>query len=187
MSVILMHLAGLIVIAVFAVVAFAALKPDTFEVKREAVIGAPPEAIFPIIDDFTQWPKWSPWAKLDPSMKTTLSGPPSGVGAVSAWEGNSKVGAGSTEILESLPPRHLKIRLTMLRPMKAVNTVDYRLEPVAGGTRVTWAMHGANNLMGKVFSTFVDCDKMVGKDFEAGLANLKRLVEGSGAPVARAS
>ena len=177
MTVILTNFAGLLVLALVAIVGFAALKPDAFEIRREAVIGAPPERVFALINDFANWPKWSPWQDLDPNMRQTLSGPPSGVGAVSNWEGNSKVGAGRTEITEVLPPSNIKMQLSMFRPMKAENQVEYMLSPVSGGTRVTWAMRGTNNIVGKIFSIFVDCDKMIGKDFEKGLANLKKLVE----------
>lgn len=187
MSIILWNIAGLLVIAAFAVVAFAALKPDTFEVRREAVMQAPPERIFAVVVDFAHWPKWSPWQDLDPDMRQTLSGPPGGVGATSNWEGNKKVGAGRTEIVEALPPSRIRMKLSMFRPMKAENEVEFRMQPQAGGTLVSWAMRGNNNLMGKLFATFVDCDKMIGKDFEKGLANLKRLVEEQGNPVARAS
>lgn len=177
MSAILWNVLGLLGLAIFAIVAIASLKPGHFEVKREALINAPAERIFAVINDFSQWPKWSPWQDLDPNMRQSLSGPASGVGAVSAWEGNNKVGAGSTEILESMPPSRLKMRLIMLRPMRADNQVEYTLKPEAGGTRVSWTMSGKQGLPNKIFATFVDCDKMVGKDFEKGLAKLKRLVE----------
>lgn len=187
MSAIVWNALGLLGLAIFAVVAFAALKPDTFEVKREAVIGAPAERIFAVINDFAQWPRWSPWQDIDPGMRQTFKGPSSGVGAIAEWEGNKMVGAGRTEIVDVLPPTRIGMRLTMLRPMKAVNEVEYTLRPQGDGTLVTWAMRGNNNLMGKIFATFVDCDKMVGKDFERGLANLKRLVEGQANPLARAN
>lgn len=178
MTMILINVLGILALALAAIVAFAALKPDAFEIRREAVIAAPPERIFAVINDFRQWPNWSPWQDLDPNMRQTLSGPPSGVGAVSSWEGNGKVGAGRTEITEAMPPSNLKMKLSMFRPMKAENQVEYTLQPTSGGTRVSWAMRGNTPLMGKVFNMFVDCEKMVGKDFEKGLAKLKSLVEG---------
>lgn len=168
---------GLLVVAVGAIVAYASTRPDNFSIARSATIKAPPDKIYGIISDFRQWPNWSPWQKLDPGMKTTVSGPATGKGAVSTWDGNSNVGAGRTEITDVSPPNRITMKLDMLRPMAAQNRVDYTLEPKGDATAVTWAMSGATPLLGKVFGLFVDCDKMVGKDFEEGLANLKALAE----------
>jgi uncharacterized protein YndB with AHSA1/START domain len=159
------------------VVAYAATRPDTFRVERSAAINAPAEKIFALINDHRNFPAWSPWQKLDPAMKVTLSGPPSGKGAVSHWDGNSKVGAGRTEIVESVPLSKVSMRLDMTRPMEASNLVDYTLKPNGSSTLVTWAMHGPQPLLAKVVGVFMDCEKMVGKDFEEGLANLKALAE----------
>lgn len=169
---------GATIVAAIAVALFAsATRPDTFAVSRSAVIAAPPETLFAIITDFRRWPEWSPWQHHDPNMKQTLSGSPSGVGAVSEWSGNSKVGAGRTEITDVTSPTHVAMRLDMLRPMKASNRVDYTLERSGGGTLVTWTISGRQPLPAKIFATFVDCDDMVGRDFERGLANLKALAE----------
>jgi uncharacterized protein YndB with AHSA1/START domain len=159
------------------VVAYAATRPDSFRIERSAAINAPPEKIFAIINDFSNFPAWSPWQKLDPAMKVTNSGPASGKGAVSHWDGNGKVGAGRTEILESVSPSRISMRLDMTRPFEASNLVDYTLKPNGNSTVVTWAMHGPQPLMAKVVGVFIDCEKMVGKDFEEGLANLKALAE----------
>jgi len=173
----------LIVIAVLVavlgggVVAYAATRPDTFRIQRSAIITAPPEKVFAIINDFQKWPSWSPWQTLDPDMKTTTSGPATGKGAVSSWDGNSKVGAGRTEITESIAPSRITMKLDMARPFEAHNIVEYTLEPKGDTTSVTWAMHGAQPILAKVVSLFMDCDKMVGKDFEQGLANLRALSE----------
>jgi uncharacterized protein YndB with AHSA1/START domain len=173
----------LIIIAVLLAVlgggvfAYAATRPDAFHVQRSTLIKAPPEKIFGIINDFNHWPSWSPWQHLDPAMKTSVSGAPSGKGAVSSWDGNSKVGAGRTEITESVSPSRIAMKLDMARPFEAHNIVEYTLEPKGDSTSVTWAMKGETPLLGKVVGLFIDCDKMVGKDFETGLANLKALTE----------
>ena len=159
------------------VVAYAATRPDTFRIERSAAIGAPPEKVFAIINDFSNFPAWSPWQKLDPAMKVVNSGPPSGKGAVSHWDGNDKVGAGRTEILEAAAPNRISMRLDMTRPFAASSLVDYTLKPEGNSTVVTWAMHGPQPLLAKVVGVFMDCEKMVGKDFEEGLANLKALAE----------
>lgn len=169
--------AALLAVVTLGVVAYAAAKPDTFAVSRSADIAAPAERIFAIINDFRRWPEWSPWQHLDPDMKQTQSGPPTGVGATVEWSGNKMVGAGRTVLVEATPPSRLAMRLEMLRPMKATNAVEYTLVPNGNGTRVTWAMSGRQPLPAKVFATFVDCDDMVGRDFERGLANLKALAE----------
>jgi uncharacterized protein YndB with AHSA1/START domain len=169
---------GLIVVVIAAVAAYASTRPDTFRIVRSATIAAPPARIFAIITDFREWPKWSPWQKLDPAMTQTLSGSPSGRGAVQEWTGNAKAGAGRTEITGVVENERVTLQLDMIRPMRARNEVIYTLEPVAGGTRMTWAMTGTQSLPAKVFATVVDFDRLVGKDFEAGLENLKKLVEG---------
>src|SRR5581483_1922800 len=176
-------LRALTIIVVFVVAlgaglfAFAATRPDDFLIQRSAAIKAPPEKIFAIINDFSNWPSWSPWQHLDPAMKVTNSGPASGKGAVSQWDGNSKVGAGRTEITLSDPPSRITMALDMSRPVEAHNIVEYALQYKGDTTTVTWTMRGARPLLAKAVGLFIDCDAMVGKDFEAGLANLKALAE----------
>ena len=169
----------LIVVAVFivGVLAFAATKPDTFSVQRSASIKAPPEKIFAVINDFHRWPDWSPWEKLDPAMKRTQSGAASGKGAVYAWEGNSKAGAGRMEIIESTPASKVGIQLDFIKPFEGHNIADFTFAPENDATRVTWTMHGPTPFVSKVMQVFVSMDTMIGKDFEAGLANLKALTE----------
>lgn len=174
---ILVWIAAILAVLALAVIAYASRKPNTFTVSRSADIAAPADRIFAIINDFRRWPEWSPWQKLDPDMKQTQSGPPAGVGATVEWSGNRMVGAGRTVLVEATPPSRLAMRLEMLRPMKATNAVEYTLVPSGDGTRVTWAMSGKQPLPAKIFATFVNCDNMVGKDFERGLANLKALAE----------
>ena len=169
----------LIVVAVFivGVLAFAATKPDTFSVQRSASIKAPPEKIFAVINDFHRWPEWSPWEKLDPAMKRTQSGAASGKGAVYAWEGNSKAGDGRMEIIESTPASKVGIQLDFIKPFEGHNIAEFTFAPESDATRVTWTMHGPTPFVSKVMQVFVSMDTMIGKDFEAGLANLKTLTE----------
>lgn len=169
-------LLGLLVLVVVVIVVVA-LQPADFRIARHATVAAAPAAVFEHINDFHRWEAWSPWAKLDPACKNSFSGPEKGVGAAFAWDGNNEVGAGSMTIQESVPGEKVVIRLEFLRPMKAVNTALFSLTPEGAGTAVEWTMTGKNGFMGKVFSLVVDCDAMVGGDFEKGLAGLKRVVE----------
>lgn len=170
-------LIAVVVAALIALVlVLAATKPDTFRVQRATSIGAPPEKIAPFISDFHSWASWSPWEKLDPALKRTYSGPASGTGTAYAWEGNSKVGAGRMEILDASPSR-VTIKLDFLRPFEAHNTAEFTLQPQGASTNVTWAMFGPSNFMSKVMTVFMSMDRMIGKDFEAGLANLKGVAE----------
>jgi uncharacterized protein YndB with AHSA1/START domain len=164
--------------AVGGVVLVASRRPDSFRVERAASIAAPPAKIFALLEDFRAWPSWSPWEKLDPHMQRTHSGAASGVGAAYAWSGNSKAGAGRMEIMGAAPPSRLTIRLDFLRPFKTTNTCEFVLTPKEGGTHVSWAMSGPSPLMSKLFGLFVNMDQMIGRDFEAGLANMKRVTEG---------
>jgi hypothetical protein len=170
-------IAVIAIVAIAAVLAYAATRPDTFRIQRAASIQAPPEKIFPLIDDFRNWGSWSPWEKMDPALKRAYSGPASGKGAVYEWEGNNKVGKGRMEILEAPPPSKVTIKLDFLKPFEAHNTAEFTLTPRGGTTDVTWAMHGPNLFIGKVMSLFFDMERMVGKDFETGLANLKAVAE----------
>jgi uncharacterized protein YndB with AHSA1/START domain len=172
-----------IAVAVAAVLAYAASKPDTFMVRRSASIAAPPEKIFPMIDDLRAQSAWSPFEK-DPNMKRTHSGAPRGKGAVYEWDGNRQVGAGRIAITESVPSSKVVLALDMSRPFTAHNTVEFTLDRIGAGTNVTWAMQGRQPYMAKVMGLFVDCDKMCGGLFEEGLAKLKALAEGEPATIA---
>jgi hypothetical protein len=164
-------------VVIAAVLGYAATKPDTFHVQRSMSMKASPEKIFPLINDFKAQALWSPWEKKDLAMKKTLSGAASGKGAVYAWEGNTEVGTGRIEITHSAPTSKVTLKLDMLTPFEAHNVVEFTLEPYGDSTNVTWAMHGPQPYIAKVMSIFMDCDKMVGKDFEAGLASMKTLAE----------
>ncbi|MNX85021.1 Polyketide cyclase / dehydrase and lipid transport [compost metagenome] len=129
------------------------------------------------ISDFHRWADWSPYEKLDPAMKKTYRGSASGVGAIYEWEGNDKVGQGSMEIVEAVPGSKVVTKLNFIKPFQANNVAEFTLEPKGDATHVTWAMRGSNPYMAKVMGIFFDMDKMIGKDFEAGLANLKALSE----------
>ena len=140
-------------------------------------MAAPPEQIFPLIDSFQNWTKWSPYEKLDPAMKRELTGPASGVGAAYDWVGNSKAGKGRMEITSSTVPTRVELSLHFDKPMKCDNVVEFTLAPREGGTEVTWSMRGKLPFLGKLMHIFMNMDKMIGKDFEAGLVTLKGLAE----------
>ncbi|TPI72803.1 SRPBCC family protein [Mesorhizobium sp. B2-8-9] len=167
----------ILVVIVAAVLTYAATRPNDFVVTRSASIKAPAETIFPLINDFRRWPEWSPFEKLDPGMKRTLSGAESGKGAAYAWEGNSKAGKGRMEITNSVPSSLVSLKLDFEKPFRANNSVDFTLSPSGEGTTVTWAMRGARPFIAKLMGLFMNFDTLIGKDFEAGLGNLKRLAE----------
>lgn len=166
-----------VVVLIGAVLAFAATRPDVFRVQRATSIKAPPEKIFPLINEFDRWGAWSPYEKKDPAMKRARSGPAAGKGAVYAWEGNGEVGQGRMEIADAAAPSRVTIKLDFVKPFEAHNIVDFTLEPKGDATSVTWAMHGPANYLSKLIGLFIDMDKMIGKDFEAGLAGLKAIAE----------
>ncbi|WP_224549592.1 SRPBCC family protein [Mesorhizobium sp. CA16] len=167
----------ILVVIVAAVLIYAATRPNDFVVTRSASIKAPAETIFPLINDFRRWPEWSPFEKLDPGMRRTLSGAESGKGAAYAWEGNSKAGKGRMEITNSVPSLLVSLKLDFEKPFRANNSVDFTLSPSGEGTTVTWAMRGARPFIAKLMGLFMNFDTLIGKDFEAGLGNLKRLTE----------
>lgn len=159
----------------------AATRADTFRVERHVVIDRQAAEIFPLLEDFHKWASWSPWEELDPALRRTYGGADRGKGAIYEWEGNSKVGKGHMEIIRTEPPTHLTIDLSFIRPFKAENAAAFDLEPQGAGTEVTWAMYGPLPFASKLMSTFVSMDRMIGKDFEKGLAKLKAAAEQSGA------
>jgi hypothetical protein len=170
-------MAAIFMVLVAAFLLYAATRPGIFRVQRSIDIKAPPEKIFGLINDFHDFVSWSPYEKLDPAMKKTYSGAASGTGAVYAWEGNSKAGVGRMEITQSSPPSKVTANLDFLKPFKAHNIVEFTLQPAGGSTNVTWAMHGPLSYMAKVMHMVFNMDRMVGKDFETGLASLKTLAE----------
>jgi uncharacterized protein YndB with AHSA1/START domain len=169
----------LIALAVIVFLVIAARQPDNFRITRTGSISAPASAIFPHVNDLHLWDAWSPWAKLDPLAKNSFNGPSEGVGANMSWAGNNKVGVGSMTITESRPNDFIQFRLEFLKPMKATNTAEFTFTPEGDQTAVNWTMTGINNFMGKVMGLIMNCDKMVGGQFEQGLGALKAMVEAS--------
>jgi len=153
-----------------------ALRPATFHIERSISVAAPPEAAFAQVNDFHAWNKWSPWEKLDPAMQRTYDGPPSGVGAKYAWVGNKEVGEGRMTIEQSEPSR-IVVKLEFLKPFAATNTASFAFAPADGGSKVTWAMDGNLDFMGKAVHLFMDMEKAIGPDFEKGLTQLKSSAE----------
>ncbi len=166
-----------IVVLLAGVLGFAATRPDTFSVQRSLTIKAPPEKIYALIDDFHKWGEWSPYEKLDPAMKRSFSGADNGQGAVYAWDSKAKAGAGSMEIQSTTAPSSIVIKLDFSRPFEAHNTATFTLQSEGDATRVTWAMSGPANYFHKLMSVFLNMDRLIGKDFETGLGNLKRITE----------
>jgi Polyketide cyclase / dehydrase and lipid transport len=166
-----------VLVLIFAAIAFIATRPTNFRIQRSAQINAPGDVVFSIINDLRQWGQWSPYDKRDPNMKKTFAGPSAGPGAIYSWNGNNQVGEGRLTILESKPGELVSMRLEFSRPFKANNHVDFRLVPTEGGTRVSWIMDGKNNFMHKAMSVIMNMDKMVGTDFEQGLANLNTVAQ----------
>ena len=163
--------------AVAIILALAFAKPATFSVKRSITIKAPPQKILPLVHDFRNWVQWSPWEKLDPAMQKTYGGPASGVGHTYAWQGNKKVGSGRMEITEVVPSSKVLLTLDFLAPFEAHNMTEFTFAPTGDLTEVTWNMYGPNTVMTKVMQVFTSMDRMVGKDFESGLAAMKVAVE----------
>ncbi len=167
----------LVLIALAAV--YVATRPAQFTVTRSATMAAPASAPYRLINDFHEWTHWSPWEHRDPNLKRTYEGPSSGVGAVYKWEGDRNVGQGMMKILESRPNEAIRIHLEFIKPFKAVNTTNFEFKGNGGQTTVVWMMHGNNNFMGKLMSVFMNMDKMIGGDFEKGLADMKTAAEKS--------
>ena len=171
---------GVLALAVLAVVVFCvvvAMQPADFKIARSATFNAPPEKVFEQVNDFHKWEAWSPWAKIDPNMKTTYSGATSGKGAGYAWIGNDEVGEGKMTITESRPTDMVKIDLEFIKPFAAKNVTEFNIKPNGDKSDVTWTMTGTNNFIMKAFGLVMNMDKLVGGDFEKGLAQLKPIVE----------
>ncbi len=173
----------LIAVAAVAIFAIASTRPATYHVERSTLTAASPSAVYTVLNDLHRFPEWSPWQKLDPAMKITHEGPASGVGAKYTWAGNKDVGEGRMTITESTPDQSVVEKLEFLKPWASTCDVHFTIIPDGDGSKVTWAMDGTNDMMAKVMSLFMSMDSMIGKDFDAGLANLKRLTD-SAAPAA---
>lgn len=167
------------ILAVVAVifVLMVSRRPADFQVTRSALMAAPAPLVFEQVNNLKKWDAWSPWAKLDPNARNTFEGPEAGVGAVMRWAGNNKVGEGSMTIVDSLPSELIRFKLEFLKPFKATNTAEFTFKAEGDQTLVTWRMFGSNNFIGKTMSLFMNCDAMVGGQFEQGLAAMKAIVE----------
>lgn len=168
-------IALVVIVVVFVVIV--AMRPSEFRVTRSTAISATPQAIFAQVNDLHQWQGWSPWEKIDPALKRTYEGPPDGTGASYSWVGNNKVGEGRMTITESRPHELVRFRLDFLKPFKGTNTAEFTFEPEGAQTVVTWSMTGKYNFIVKAVGLFLNCEKMMGGEFEKGLANLKSLAE----------
>ena len=174
---ILLSLLGILATGIVVVLVLAAMKPDTFAVRRSIAINAPPERIYPLIADFKAWGAWSPWEKKDPNLKRSFGGPESGVGATYAWEGDKNVGQGGMRIVEANAPSRVGLKLDFIKPFEAHNDVVFALQPQGAATNVTWTMTGPVPFFAKIIHVVFNMDKMVGGDFEAGLTAMKAQAE----------
>jgi hypothetical protein len=156
--------------------AYAAIQPDTFHVERTAAVAAAPERILPLLSDFRRWEAWSPWEKLDPQMKRTFNGAQSGTGAIYEWSGNDEAGAGRMEIL-SATTQAVDIKLDFLKPFASSNTTKFALQPANAGTQIVWSIDGPMPYLSKLMCVFISMDRLIGKDFETGLRQLKAAAE----------
>lgn len=170
------YVAGILVVVLLVIVAIASTKPSSYRVERSIDIAAPVAKVQPLVNDFHNWDQWSPWGKLDPNMVVTYSGAPSGVGAKYDWSGNSKVGQGHMEITEATPTE-TKVPVHFIKPFDGESVSTYTYTPTAMGTHVVWEMEGPSKFMTKIMMVFTSMDKMIGPDFERGLAQLKTAAE----------
>jgi uncharacterized protein YndB with AHSA1/START domain len=170
---ILIALAVIIVVLVVIV----ALQPSDFRVARSATISAPPPAVFAQVNDFHKWEAWNPWGKIDPAMKQTYEGAPAGPGAIYTWSGNNEVGEGRMTITDSRPSDLIRVKLEFFKPFAATNTAEFAFKPEGNQTLVTWSMFGEKNFMAKAVHLVMNMDKMIGGQFEKGLADMKSAVE----------
>ncbi len=169
-------LAGL-AIGAAAFVAVVAVQPSEFTIARSVTVAAPAPTVFAQVNDFHNWQAWNPWARIDPAMTQAYEGPPAGPGAVYTWAGNAEVGEGRMTLTESRPNDVIRIKLEFLKPLEATNVAEFTFKPEGDRTAVTWSMTGRNNFVGKVICLFMDMDKMVGGQFDKGLASLKSIAE----------
>ncbi len=165
-----------LVVAIFVLVIVVAMQSSDFRYARSITISASTSKVFEQVNDFHNWVSWSPWVKFDPAAKNSFDGPSAGTGAVFKWSGNNKIGEGSNTIIESRPGELIRIKVEFFRPFAAVNTAEFTFRPENNQTVVTWSMFGKKNFMSKAMGLMMDCDKMIGGQFEEGLANLKQVL-----------
>lgn len=174
----LYYILGAVAVLVIVLLIVIATRPGIYQVTRTGKVSAPPAAAFEEVNDFHRWSAWSPWEKIDPNLQRTFEGPSSGKGAIYRWQGNKQVGAGNMTITESRPGELVRIRLEFIKPFAALCDTQFAFKPEGNDTAVVWTMNGTNNFMAKAMCLFMNMDKMIGKDFEKGLAQLKAVVEG---------
>ena len=172
-----MRLLLVLVLIVVGLVVVIARRPSEFRIERTTVVAAAPAAVFAQVNDFHKWDAWNPWAKLDPAMKQSYEGAPAGVGAVYIWAGNSQVGEGRMTLTESRPSDLIRIKMEFLKPFANTSTAEFTFRPEGDQTVVTWSMEGRNNFMAKAIHLVVNMDKMIGGQFEKGLAQMKAVTE----------
>ncbi len=168
---------AIVLALIVALLIFIATRSDTMHVERTALVNAPAHVVFSIINDLHQWGLWSPYDKRDPNMTKTYEGAPTGPGASYAWNGNKDVGEGRMTIVSCQPNELITMKLEFTRPFRCQNRVDFKLVPATGGTNVSWILEGKNTFMSKAMSLIMNMDRMVGTDFEIGLANLNTVAQ----------
>jgi hypothetical protein len=168
-----------IAVILIVLVVVVAMQPSEFRVARSTTISAPPPAVFAQVNDFRKWEAWNPWGKIDPAMKQSYEGAPAGTGAVYTWAGNKEVGEGRMTIIESRPSEMIRIKLEFFKPFAATNTAEFNFKPEGNQTAVTWSMFGEKNFMAKAVHMFMNMDKMIGGQFDKGLASMKAAAEAS--------
>ena len=176
-----------IVLIVFPIVALGlvgvvVMQPSEFYVARSILISAAPATIFAQVNDFHKWETWNPWGKVDPAVKQTYDGAPAGTGAIYTWAGNREVGEGRMTLTESHPSELIGIKLEFFKPFAATNVAKFTFKPEGQQTLVTWTMKGNKNFMAKAIHLFINMDKMIGGQFEKGLASMKSIVEATPKP-----
>ena len=164
-----------IIISVLAVVV--ALQPAEFRVARSATMSAPAQVVYAQVEDLRKWEAWNPWQKIDPAMKLTFAGPATGPGASYSWVGNNQVGEGRLTIIESRPNDLVRIKLEFMKPFAATNTATFTFKSEGDKTTVIWSMEGRNNFIAKALHLVMNMDKMVGSQFEKGLADMKLVAQ----------
>ena len=172
-----------VIVLVLAVIV--AWRPAEFRIERTTVIAAPPSAVFAQVNDFHKWEAWNPWGKMDPAMKQAYEGAPAGAGAVYTWAGNRHVGEGRMTIIESRPNGLIRVKLEFLKPFANTSLAEFTFRPQGTQTAVTWSMTGTNNFMAKAFHLVMNMDRMIGGQFDKGLADMKSAVEAGSRPEPR--
>ena len=174
-----MKILAIVVVIIIVLVVIVALQPADFRVARSTLMSAPPPAVFAQVNDFHKWNAWNPWGKIDPAMKQNYEGAPAGPGAVYTWTGNKEVGEGRMTITDTRPSDLIRVKLEFFKPFAATNTAEFTFVPEGNQTRVTWSMFGEKNFMAKAIHLFMNMDKMIGGQFEKGLADMKTAAEGA--------